>query len=272
MGVSQVKVKMAASLRRLAAVSAKNLFNFKGAAAPIAPALTRLQSTTTETKPTVRQHGGFNVSRESLLDFGKYVGECMPKYVQKVQVTHGDELEIMVHPEGILPIMSFLKDHTPGQFLNIVDIAAMDVPTRQCRFELIYNLLSLRYNSRVRVHTYTDEMTPIQSVTSVFAGADWYEREAWDMYGVFFANHPDLRRILTDYGFEGHPFRRDFPLSGYVELRYDDEVKRIVAEPVELAQEFRKFDYSTPWEAFPAHRDEPEQVALPTPEAGDEKK
>jgi NADH dehydrogenase (ubiquinone) Fe-S protein 3 len=193
----------------------------------------------------------------------------MPKYVQKVQVTHGDELEIMIHPDGIIPVLTFLKNHTNAQFVNISDIAGVDVPSRKNRFEIVYILMSLRYSSRIRVKTYTDELTPIQSCYSVFAGADWYEREIWDMFGVYFANHPDLRRILTDYGFEGHPFRKDFPLSGYVELRYDDEVKRVVAEPIELAQEFRKFDFPTPWEMFPAYRDsDVVDVPIPQVEAG----
>ncbi len=113
-------------------------------------------------------------------------------------------------------------------------------------------------NRRVRVKTYTDELTPIDSITPVFEGANWYERETWDMFGVFFTNHPDMRRILTDYGFAGHPFRKDFPLSGYVEVRYDDEVKRVVCEPLELAQEFRKFDIGSPWEKFPAFREKAE--------------
>ncbi len=120
--------------------------------------------------------------------------------------------------------------------------------------KVIYNLLSLRYNNRIRVKTYADELTPIDSAVPVYHGANWYEREVWDMYGIFFANHPDLRRILTDYGFAGHPQRKDFPLSGLVEVRYDDEVKRVVCEPVELSQEFRKFDLGSPWEIFPAHR------------------
>lgn len=118
------------------------------------------------------------------------------------------------------------------------------------RFEVIYNLLSLRFNTRIRVKTYTDELTPIDSVTGIYKSANWLEREVWDMYGVFFANHPDLRRILTDYGFQGHPQRKDFPLSGYVELRYDDEKKRVVCEPLEFAQEFRKFDLRAPWERY----------------------
>lgn len=203
-------------------------------------------------KPTIRKPN--EAVRLHLTDFGKYVAECLPKYVQKVQLTAGDELEVLIAPEGIVPVLQFLKDHHNAQFANIVDIAGMDVPCRKYRFEVIYNLLSLRYNSRIRVKTYTDELTPLDSVCEVFKGANWYEREVWDMYGVFFANHPDLRRILTDYGFEGHPQRKDFPLSGYVELRYDDEKKRVVCEPLELAQEFRKFDLSAPWEQFPNFR------------------
>lgn len=158
------------------------------------------------------------VARSHLTDFGKYVADCLPKYVQAAQLTSGDELEILICPEGVVPVMQFLKDHHNAQFVNLIDIAGMDVPSRKYRFEIIYNMLSLRYNSRIRVKTYTDELSPIDSVNDVFKAANWYEREIWDMYGVFFANHPDLRRILTDYGFEGHPQRRDFPLSGYVEV------------------------------------------------------
>ena len=160
------------------------------------------------------------MQRAELSEFGKYVAECMPKYVQKVQLTAGDELEVLIAPEGIIPVLSFLKDHHNAQFTNIADIAGVDVPTRDCRFEVVYNLLSLRFNARIRVKTYTDEMTPLDSACEVFKGANWYEREIWDMYGVYFANHPDLRRILTDYGFEGHPLRKDFPLSGYVEVSH----------------------------------------------------
>ena len=229
------------------------------------------------------------MQRAELSEFGKYVAECMPKYVQKVQLTAGDELEVLIAPEGIIPVLSFLKDHHNAQFTNIADIAGVDVPTRDCRFEVVYNLLSLRFNARIRVKTYTDEMTPLDSACEVFKGANWYEREIWDMYGVYFANHPDLRRILTDYGFEGHPLRKDFPLSGYVEVshkfvnssisiffyksfclqyRYDDEKRRVVQEPVELAQEYRKFDLTAPWEQFPKFREAPasEEIALDEPE------
>jgi len=216
----------------------------------------------TDTKPTIRKTNA--VERQTLSEFGSYVADCLPKYVQKVQVTPGNELEILIVPEGVVPVMTFLKDHHACQFTSLADIGGVDVPARQYRFEVVYNLLSLRYNSRIRVKTYTDELSPLESLDGVHKAANWYEREIWDMYGVFFSNHPDLRRILTDYGFEGHPFRKDFPLSGYVELRYDDEVKRVVVEPVELAQEFRKFDLSSPWEQFPNQRQigSPEEVPL----------
>ncbi|XP_007497491.2 NADH dehydrogenase [ubiquinone] iron-sulfur protein 3, mitochondrial isoform X2 [Monodelphis domestica] len=215
---------------------------------------------------TVRQWD--EVTHKQLSAFGEYVAEILPKYVQQVQVSYFNELEICIHPDGVIPVLTFLRDHTNAQFKSLADLGAVDVPTRQNRFEIVYNLLSLRFNSRIRVKTYADELTPVDSVVSVHKAANWYEREIWDMFGVYFANHPDLRRILTDYGFEGHPFRKDFPLSGYVEVRYDDEVKRVVAEPVELAQEFRKFDLNSPWEAFPAYRQPPESPKL---EAGDKK-
>jgi len=219
-----------------------------------------------EERPTVRKFDP--VQRENMTDFGKYVADCMPKYVQKVQLTAGDELEALIAPEGIIPVLTFLKDHHNSQFLSLVDIAGVDMPTREYRFEVVYNLLSLRYNSRIRVKTYTDEMTPLDSCNDIFKAANWYEREIWDMFGVFFANHPDLRRILTDYGFEGHPLRKDFPLSGYIEYRYDDEKKRVVTEPVELSQEYRKFDLTAPWEQFPNFREAPafEEIQLNEPE------
>jgi len=210
--------------------------------------------------PTIREQD--TKMRKQLTEFAAYLGECLPKYIQKMQLTHCYELEIMIHPDGVVPVLSFLKDNQSAQFTNIIDIAGVDVPTRANRFEVVYHLLSINYNARIRVKTYTDELTPLDSACEVFQGANWYEREVWDMYGVLFNNHPDLRRILTDYGFEGHPFRKDFPLTGYVECRYDDEVKRVVVEPLEMAQEFRKFDLQSPWEQFPNHRAE----ALPIEE------
>ncbi|XP_031848308.1 NADH:ubiquinone oxidoreductase core subunit S3 [Nomia melanderi] len=208
---------------------------------------------TTEAQPTIRKPSRVDV--ENLKEFGQYVSECLPKYVQKIQIVTGDELEVLIAPEGVVPVITFLKDNQNALFTNLSDITAVDVPSRTYRFEIVYNILSLKYNSRVRVKTYTDELTPIPSIVSVHDSANWYEREVWDMYGVYFSNHPDLRRILTDYGFEGHPLRKDFPLSGYVEVRYDDEKMRVVCEPLELTQEFRRFELSTPWEQFPNFRE-----------------
>lgn len=232
----------------------------------------RNQSTESpETRPTVRKFDP--VQRQNLTDFGQYVAECLPKFVQKVQLTAGDELEILIDPSGVIPVVSFLKNHHNAQFASLIDMAGVDMPTRKNRFEIVYIMLSLRYNSRIRIKTYTDELTPLDSITPIFAAANWYEREIWDMYGVFFTNHPDLRRILTDYGFQGHPLRKDFPLTGYYEVRYDDELQRIVQEPVELAQEYRKFDLAAPWEQFPAFRDtNPAQEEVPLVEPPPAKK
>ncbi|XP_072527413.1 NADH dehydrogenase [ubiquinone] iron-sulfur protein 3, mitochondrial [Salminus brasiliensis] len=253
---------MAASLVRLVRGGISRSLNVASRSAALVQK--RPEATTTETRPTIRPKDA--VMLNQLSQFGEYIAEILPKYVQQVQVTCYNELEVMIHPEGVIPVLTFLRDHTSAQFRNLIDLTAVDVPTRENRFEIVYSLLSLRYNSRIRVKTYTDELSPIDSSVSVYQGANWYEREVWDMFGVFFSNHPDLRRILTDYGFEGHPFRKDFPLSGYVEVRYDDELKRVVAEPVELAQEFRKFDLNSPWEAFPAYR-EPKDT--PKLESGD---
>ena len=215
--------------------------------------------------------------RKSLITFGSYVGQCLPRYIQKMQINHCNELELLIAPSGILPVLYFLKNHHNCQFTSIIDIGGMDVPTREYRFEIIYHLLSLRFNSRIRIKTYTDELTPVDSSFEVFKGANWYEREIYDMFGVYFANHPDLRRILTDYGFDGHPFRKDFPLSGYTELRYDESLQRIVYEPLELTQEFRKFTLESPWEQFPLQRPDAfpvEEIPLGTPsnaEAGEKK-
>lgn len=175
-----------------------------------------------------------------------------------------DELTVYVPPSGILPIMKFLKYHTAAEFTQISDITAVDYPTRDQRFEVVYNMLSVRHNSRIRVKTYADEAQPVPSLTSLFDGALWYEREVYDMFGVFFDGHPDLRRIMTDYGFDGHPLRKDFPLTGYTEIRYDEEKKRIVYEPLELTQAFRNFEGGTAaWEQVGAGNDQtPDSVSL----------
>ena len=177
----------------------------------------------------------------SLHTYGQYLLSCMPKYIQQFSVWK-DELTIYIPPAGVIPVMSFLKYHTAAEYTMVADITAVDYPTRSNRFEVVYNLLSVRHNSRIRVKTYADEATPVPSITSLYDGANWYEREVYDLFGVFFVGHPDLRRIMTDYGFDGHPLRKDFPLTGYTEIRYDEEKKRIVVEPLELTQAFRNFE------------------------------
>ena len=144
------------------------------------------------------------------------------------------------------------RDDVNCRFKQLVDICGVHHPERPAQFDVVYNMLSVTQNMRIRIKVETDAETPVPSLTSVFSSADWYERETWDLYGIFFSDHPDLRRILTDYGFEGHPLRKDFPLTGYVELRYDDEQKRVVYQPVSLAQEYRDFDFLSPWEGMPA--------------------
>lgn len=161
-----------------------------------------------------------------------------------------DELVVTVRANAIVKALTWLRDDLGALFKVLVDICGADYPEREQRFEVVYNLLSVKHNRRVRVKVVTDENTPVPSVVGVFNSANWYERETWDLYGVFFSDHPDLRRILTDYGFEGHPLRKDFPLTGYVEVRYDEEQKRVVYEPVKLTQDFRTFDFLSPWEGM----------------------
>jgi NADH-quinone oxidoreductase subunit C len=159
-----------------------------------------------------------------------------------------DELTITVPASEIVSVLQFLKRDARCLFHCFIDLCGADYPARPNRFDVVYHLLSLKQNQRIRVKVEADEVTPVPSVVEVFPGANWFEREAYDLYGILFAEHPDLRRILTDYGFDGHPLRKDFPLTGFVEVRYDDEMKRVVYEPVKLAQEFRAFDFLSPWE------------------------
>jgi NADH-quinone oxidoreductase subunit C len=186
---------------------------------------------------------------QALTELGSTVSQALAQNVTKVEIIRG-ELILWVPRAAIVPALTFLRDDSRCLFNMLVDITAVDYPARPERFEIVYNLLSLKLNRRVRVKCTTDEETPVASVTAVYSTAGWFEREVWDMFGVFFSDHPDLRRILTDYGFEGHPLRKDFPLTGYVELRYDDEQKRVVYEPVKLKQEFRSFDFLSPWEGM----------------------
>jgi NADH-quinone oxidoreductase subunit C len=159
-----------------------------------------------------------------------------------------DELTVHAGAQKIVEVMRFLHDDAACQFICFIDITAIDWPSRENRFDVVYHLLSPKLNQRIRVKVETDETTPVPSVITVFPGADWFERETYDLYGVLFTGHPDMRRILTDYGFDGHPLRKDFPLTGFVEVRWDDEAKRVVYEPVRLNQEFRNFDFLSPWE------------------------
>jgi NADH-quinone oxidoreductase subunit C len=177
-------------------------------------------------------------------------GEIQEKWAAHIDhaAFQKDEFCVDLKRESIVAFLTALRDDYG--FKQLVDICGVDFPDRAARFDVVYNLLSLTKNARIRVKVRTDENTPVDSVSGVFKSAIWYEREAWDLYGVYFNNHPDMRRILTDYGFEGHPFRKDFPLTGYVELRYDEEQRRVVYEPVKLQQDFRRFDFESPWEGM----------------------
>jgi NADH-quinone oxidoreductase subunit C len=166
------------------------------------------------------------------------------------------ELTLTLDAARIIEALQFLRDDAAAGFVSIIDISGVDYPEREKRFDVVYHLLSPKMNRRVRLKVATDEDTPIASATAVYPGADWYEREVYDLFGVLFDGHPDLRRILTDYGFDGHPLRKDFPMTGFVELRYDDEEKRVRYEPVRLNQEFRHFDFLSPWEGAPLPGDE----------------
>jgi NADH-quinone oxidoreductase subunit C len=186
---------------------------------------------------------------QALKELGDYIAAALPQDVQASELKL-DELIVTTRGTSIVKVLTFLRDDANCQFTFLVDVCGVDYPERDQRFEVVYNMLSIKHNQRVRVKVSTDEATPVPSVTGVFSSAGWFEREAWDLYGIFFADHPDLRRILTDYGFEGHPMRKDFPLTGYVEVRYDDEQKRVVYEPVRLTQDFRSFDFLSPWEGM----------------------
>jgi NADH-quinone oxidoreductase subunit C len=185
---------------------------------------------------------------QALKDLGEYIAAALPQDVLGTEVNRCGELTLEARPAGILKLLTFLRDDSGCLFKQVMDVCGVDWPGREQRFDVVYHLLSMKHNQRVRVKVATDEETAIPSITGIFSAAGWFEREVWDMYGVTFSGHPDLRRILTDYGFEGHPLRKDFPLTGYVEMRYDDEVKRVVYEPVKLTQDFRSFDFLSPWE------------------------
>ena len=187
------------------------------------------------------------IMTEALNALATYIADKKPDLLLSSDLAFG-ELTLTSSAEKIIALLTFLRDDAGCGFINFTDICGVDYPEREDRFDVVYHLLSPTKNLRIRVKVATGEDAPVPSATSVFPGADWFEREAYDMYGILFTGHPDLRRILTDYGFEGYPLRKDFPTTGFVEVRYDDEAKRVIYEPVTLRQEFRNFDFTSPWE------------------------
>jgi NADH-quinone oxidoreductase subunit C len=184
---------------------------------------------------------------KTLHGLGEYIANKLGTAIARWHVKHG-ELTLNTEAQQIVPLLRTLRDDARCRFELLIDICGVDWPARSRRFDVVYHLLSPRLNQRIRVKLETDEATPVPSAVPVFPAANWFEREAYDMYGILFAGHPDLRRLLTDYGFQGYPLRKDFPLTGYVEVRYDDGQKRVVNVPVKLRQEFRSFDFESPWE------------------------
>ncbi|HHV67273.1 MAG TPA: NADH-quinone oxidoreductase subunit C [Ochrobactrum intermedium] len=187
------------------------------------------------------------MSEEALGELSGYIKERLGDAIEEAKLAYG-ELTLSVPVASIISVLTFLRDDVQCQFVNLTDISGVDYPQRAKRFDVVYQLMSPRQNQRIRVKVQSDEDTLVPSAVPVFVGAEWFERETYDMYGVLFSGHPDLRRILTDYGFEGHPLRKDFPLTGFVEVRYNNELKRVAYEPVQLRQEFRNFDFLSPWE------------------------
>jgi NADH-quinone oxidoreductase subunit C len=192
---------------------------------------------------------------DALKSIGDRALAALPGAILAARQTHG-ELMLTAEAVRIVDVLTFLRDDPACQFICFTDLSGVDYPERDRRFEIVYQLLSPKLNQRVRIKIATDETTPVPSTVSVFPAADWYEREVYDFFGVLFEGHPDLRRILTDYGFDGHPLRKDFPMTGFVEVRWDDEEKRVRYDPVRLTQEFRQFDFLSPWEGPPLPGDE----------------
>jgi NADH-quinone oxidoreductase subunit C len=187
--------------------------------------------------------------KQALQELGDHLTVSLGSDVERFEMVRGEAI-LGVAAAAVVKVMTFLRDDPKCLFKMLVDICGVDYPEREQRFEVVYNLLSLKHNLRLRVKVPAAEDQPVPSVTAIYSVAGWFEREAWDLYGIYFSDHPDLRRILTDYGFEGHPLRKDFPLTGFVEVRYDIEQKRVIYEPVKLRQEFRTFDFQSPWEGM----------------------
>ncbi|NVJ99173.1 MAG: NADH-quinone oxidoreductase subunit C [Alphaproteobacteria bacterium] len=198
---------------------------------------------------------------KALKALGEHIASSLENEVISTAVAFG-ELTVVARAEHVQKVLTFLRDDQECMFKQLIDLCGADYPERARRFDVVYHMLSVQLNQRIRVKVETDADTPVPSAIEVFPAAGWFEREAWDMYGIFFADHPDLRRMLTDYGFQGHPLRKDFPLTGFVECRYSEEEKRIVYEPVSLKQEFRNFDFMSPWESA--------QYVLPGDEKADD--
>jgi NADH-quinone oxidoreductase subunit C len=186
---------------------------------------------------------------EALQELGEHITGQNAALVAKREIVLG-ELILWTETSSLIQLLRFLRDDPRCRFRTLIDICGVDYPERPQRFEVVYNLLSIHSNHRIRVKLAADEATAVPSATGLYSAAGWFEREAWDLFGIYFADHADLRRILTDYGFEGHPMRKDFPLTGYVELRYDEEQKRVVYDKVKLTQDFRSFDFLSPWEGM----------------------
>jgi len=203
---------------------------------------------------------------QNLLALGESVTKELGEVILSNQII-GEELVLNVDRDAIVKVLTFLRDDVNCQFKMLMELCGVDYPERKDRFDVVYCLLSLTLNQRIRVKIQTDVDVAVPSVVEVFSAANWWEREAWDLFGIYFSSHPDLRRILSDYGFEGHPLRKDFPLTGYVELRYDDEQKRAVYEPVKLNQEFRNFDFLSPWEGVQSLLPGDEKHSKPSKEA-----
>ncbi len=187
------------------------------------------------------------VDTDDLEDLAEHIAVSIENDIRNWSIAYG-ELTLTVRADRIVPILKFLRDDAQCRFIQLMDLCGVDYPERNRRFDVVYHLLSMHANMRIRVKAAVGEDEAIATVKDIFPCAEWYEREAFDMYGILFTGHDDLRRILTDYGFEGYPLRKDFPLTGEVEVRYDDEQKRVVYEPVKLVQEYRNFDYLSPWE------------------------
>jgi NADH-quinone oxidoreductase subunit C len=203
---------------------------------------------------------------QPLEDLGAHIRASMTNAVEDATVRYG-ELTLNARADQISSVLTFLRDDPRCRFTTLIDICGADYPERARRFDVVYHLLSMQLNHRVRIKIEADEAIPVPSVAGLWPCADWFEREAFDMYGILFSGHPDLRRILTDYGFQGFPLRKDFPLSGHVEVRYDAEQQRVVYEPVKLNQAYRNFDFLSPWEGIPADLPGDEKAKRPD-EAG----